>query len=126
VKHELTVRSIAELARVGQELVFTPQVERDAWAVMTRPHESNGLGLGISEARELMRSVENVMAFAEDVATIHELWRELVERYEVKGKQVHDANHVAAMLSHGIEEVLTFDERDFRRYVEIRVVMPRA
>jgi len=72
-----------------------------------------------------MHSIENVMVLLEDVPEVHQLWRDLVERYDVKGKQVHDANHVAAMLAHDIDEVLTLDERDFRRYHEIRIRLPQ-
>jgi predicted nucleic acid-binding protein len=51
-------------------------------------------------------------------------WQDLVQRYGVSGKQVHDANHVAAMLEHGISQILTLDKRDFERYTEISVQQP--
>ena len=32
------------------------------------------------------------------------------------GRQIHDANIVAAMLAHGERRLLTFNTADFRRY----------
>jgi predicted nucleic acid-binding protein len=46
--------------------------------------------------------------------------------HNVSGVQVHDARLAAAMRVHGIERVLTFNERDFARYPDIQAVHPRA
>lgn len=40
------------------------------------------------------------------------------------GVNVHDARLVAAMLSHKLTHILTFNAKDFRRYSEIEVVTP--
>ena len=47
-------------------------------------------------------------------------WEKLAAQYSVRGKQAHDANLVAAMLAHGIEAILTFNQADFVRYAEIQ------
>jgi len=44
--------------------------------------------------------------------------------YRVAGVQVHDARLVAAMLVHGIRNILTFKTQDFTRYSAITVVNP--
>lgn len=46
-----------------------------------------------------------------------EQWLRLVEEHEVKGKQVHDANIVAVMLSHGVTRLGTRNAADFERYL---------
>jgi predicted nucleic acid-binding protein len=38
---------------------------------------------------------------------------------------VHDARLVAAMLAHGVPQLLTLNDRDFARYAGISVVHPR-
>jgi hypothetical protein len=38
--------------------------------------------------------------------------------------QVHDARLVAAMLAHGVPQILTLNPRDFQRYTEITVLHP--
>ena len=45
--------------------------------------------------------------------------------YSVVGAKVHDARLVAAMYVHGVNNLLTLDEQDFKRYTRITVVHPR-
>lgn len=42
------------------------------------------------------------------------------------GKKVHDARLVAAMITHQITHLLTFNIDDFKRFSEIVVVDPRS
>jgi predicted nucleic acid-binding protein len=49
----------------------------------------------------------------------------LVSKHEVKGKEVHDARIVAAMLAHRVTHLLTFNTADFKRYTEIAAINPR-
>jgi predicted nucleic acid-binding protein len=42
------------------------------------------------------------------------------------GKQVHDTRLVAAMLTHNITHLLTFNVDDFKRFADIVVVDPRS
>ena len=40
----------------------------------------------------------------------------LCREVPVGGRQIHDANIVATMLTHGERRLLTFNQSDFRRY----------
>ena len=51
-------------------------------------------------------------------------WQSLVTKYDAKGKNAHDARLVAAMLRHGLTQVLTFNGSDFSRYTEIEAISP--
>jgi predicted nucleic acid-binding protein len=51
-------------------------------------------------------------------------WRTLVLDYKVCGIQVHDARIVAAMMAQQVDQILTFDLNDFKRYRGITVVHP--
>ena len=57
---------------------------------------------------------------------MHVEWRRLVVRHAVTGVKVHDARLVAAMLVHGVSNILTLNDRDFARYAGISAVNPRA
>ena len=48
---------------------------------------------------------------------------DLIARYGVRGRLVHDANIVATMLTHGIPRLLTFNARDFRRFGDLIEIM---
>jgi predicted nucleic acid-binding protein len=43
----------------------------------------------------------------------------LVRQYQIRGKQIHDANIVAVMLTHGIHRLATYNQADFQRFGEI-------
>ncbi len=51
----------------------------------------------------------------EDDAVLAELL-ELVQKHDVKGKQVHDANIVATMRANGIDRLATLNAADFKRF----------
>lgn len=48
-----------------------------------------------------------------------DLLRTLVQRYQVRGKNIHDANIVAVMLTRGVRRLATYNQADFQRFDEI-------
>lgn len=103
---------------IGQNLI-------EFWAVATRPITENGLGFTLPDAVVELSKLKATFTILPDTADILPLWEELVVRYEVRGKQSHDARLVAAMKAHDLTHLLTFDESDFKRYTEITVINPR-
>jgi predicted nucleic acid-binding protein len=49
---------------------------------------------------------------------------ELIEKYKLKGNRIFDAYLVAIMLSYGIKQIATDNERDFKIYKGIEVINP--
>ncbi len=107
-----------QLAVIGQNLI-------EFWAVATRPLANNGLALSIAVTAEHIEEFQQTFSRLPDTPDIFPRWQRLVERHEVSGRQVHDARLVAAMLVHGVSHILTFNDRDFKRYTEITVVNPQ-
>jgi len=103
---------------IGQNLI-------EFWAVATRPITENGLGFTITGAAVELTKLKATFTLLPDTADVLLLWEELVVRYEVRGKQSHDARLVAAMNAHNLTHLLTFDQRDFKRFSEISVVNPQ-
>lgn len=54
-----------------------------------------------------------------DDLDVFECLMQLLATHPGSGKQVHDANLVATMLTHGIARLLTFNGSDFRRFGDI-------
>lgn len=102
---------------IGQNLI-------EFWAVTTRTIPENGLGFTITAAALELTKLKATFTLLPDTADVLPLWEELVVRYEVRGKQSHDARLVAAMNAHNLTHLLTFDESDFKRFTEITVVNP--
>lgn len=96
------------------------------WAVATRPLESNGLALSISETIQELAQLKQFLSLKADIPEIYAEWENLVARHQVIGKKVHDARLVAAMIIHKIDHLLTFNTADFKRFSKITVVDPRG
>jgi predicted nucleic acid-binding protein len=100
----------------GLRLFASGQVLREYLAVCTRPIAANGLALTpVQAAANAERLAERLDLLAEDDAVARRL-RALVRKYEVRGRQVHDANLVATALAHGLTDILTANAADFARF----------
>lgn len=117
--------AVWKLANSGTLIHFTPQVARESWSVATRPADVGGYALTLEMADAILERAHQGLRFLHDTPDIYTIWRELLKRHRVSGKQVHDAYHAAAMLAHGISHVLTLDDRDFKRYSEITPIHPQ-
>lgn len=118
----VAVDAVARLRRRGEKLCVVPQNLIEFWAASTRPASANGLGLSCDDAEsELMRIRMFFILMLED-QTIFQHWQRLVSTYKVSGKTTHDARLVAAMQTHGIGNLLTFNTADFKRYSDIITV----
>ena len=115
----LAIDALAKLRTQGETLCVVPQNLIEFWAVATRPASVNGLGLSIEEAEnELAQIKQHFILKAEDT-TIFDNWENVVKTYRVSGKTTHDARIVAAMQTHRITHLLTFNVADFQRYSQL-------
>jgi predicted nucleic acid-binding protein len=114
------------LSKLGEHLHIVPQNIYEFWAVSTRPVANNGLGFSVQKAKRAIKHAEDLFSFLPDSQLIFAEWLRLVSKYRVHGINSHDARIVAAMNVHGVENLLTFNVEDFRRYNqrEINVVSP--
>ena len=71
------------------------------------------------------RWIERLFSFLADSAATHDEWRRLVVAHAVSRVQVHDARLVAAMLVHGVPNLLTLNVTDFSGYAAIAAVHPQ-
>jgi predicted nucleic acid-binding protein len=116
--------AIESLRLNGDSLSVFPQNLIEFWAVATRPSVNNGLGLSIALAESQVNNLKAMFALLNDTPQIFSAWERIVRQYRVTGKQAHDARLVAAMEVHSLTHLLTFNDRDFKRFTEITVVNP--
>lgn len=124
--HSLSLESIAVARQRGYRPAIVPQVVYEFWVIATRPAEQNGLGMSVSEVESDLAKCFEMFDLFRDERAIFDNWHALVLRYEVKGKQAHDARLAAAMMRHGIQYLLTFNEADFSRFEGITIVNPKT
>jgi predicted nucleic acid-binding protein len=108
----------------GADLFYTSQNLAEFWNVCTRPADRNGFGFSIAETDERATLIESKFSFAPDSEATHQESRRMVVAANVSGIQVHDARLVATMHVHGIENLLTLNVKDFRRFGDITVLSP--
>ncbi|BDI34110.1 hypothetical protein CCAX7_61610 [Capsulimonas corticalis] len=100
----------------GEDLYILPQNIVEFWNGATRPANVNGLGLTPAQADAEVGKIEALFPLLEDTPAVHTEWRKLVANCSVSGVQVHDARIAAAMLTHGVMHLLTFNVRHFNRF----------
>jgi predicted nucleic acid-binding protein len=125
--HSLVQQAVEALVGRQEELFTATQNIGEFWNVATRPTASNGLGLPSSEAIRLIENgIEPVCGIMLDASTSYLELKRLLCKYNVVGKQVHDARLVALMLTRRIDTILSLNGRDFQRYKSegISIVAP--
>ena len=118
------LKATTTLLSQGETLCTAPQNIVEFWNVATRPVDKNGLGMSLLEVENEVTKFETLFPVKLDLPAIHQQWLDLVNSYQVKGVNVHDARLVAVAMVHGLTHILTFNDKDFRRYQEITVVRP--
>lgn len=113
------------LGKGGFRGCVVPQVIYEYWVVATRPLEQNGLDHRLSHVNRDLDRIQGMFLFLRDERAVFEHWHNLVSQHEVRGKNAHDARLVAAMHRHGVEHILTNNDRDFRRFTGITIHTPK-
>jgi len=106
------------------QLWISRQVIREYLVQITHPHTFETPFTGEAAVNRVSHSLETCRVVDETSATTHRLL-DLIANYPVSGKQIHDANIVAAMLANNIPTLLTLNAVDFNRYADrITVLIP--
>jgi predicted nucleic acid-binding protein len=124
--YPIVVSAVDLILKHGAVLCYTSQNVAEFWNTCTRPLERNGYALSVHETDQRARFFETKLRLLEDSVAIHHEWRQLLVTHRVSGVKVHDARLVAAMKIHGVKYILTFNEKDFIRYTDIKAVHPAA
>jgi predicted nucleic acid-binding protein len=70
--------------------------------------------------------IKGLFPLLPEPAAVFDEWERLVTKYQVSGKNVHDARLVATMNLHGLTRILTFNVADFARYKHIEAIHPQS
>lgn len=113
-----------------EQLIIVPQNLYEFWAVATRrfgapPKGQNGLGMTCNQASLWITFFQRRLKLLSDRADLVDRWHTLVKTHGIIGLKSHDARIVAAMQSHGISRILTFNASDFKAF-PITVVDPAS
>jgi predicted nucleic acid-binding protein len=118
------VSAIHELKNRNFELVMVPQNLYELWVISTRAVALNGFGMSVSDTKLLQEKCIQQFRILRDERGIFDFWFQIVSSNQVIGKSAHDARLVAAMVKHSIQNILTFNVQDFKRYSQIKAFDP--
>ena len=121
--HNAARNWITTLQQDNTVLWITTQIVREYLVILTRGQvfsQTFTIDEALNEIEALFPSFEIA---GESEASLVRL-RAIVRQYQIQGKQIHDANLVAVMLTHGILHLATYNETDFKRFQEISLEVP--
>jgi predicted nucleic acid-binding protein len=119
-------RAVAKLIRRNDAVFFCAQNIAEFWNVATRPADRNGLGFSHEEVLREVSDIERLLTLLPDTPSIYPAWKQLVRDHKVQGVKVFDARIVATMNVYSVENVLTFNVVDFKRYPQITAIDPSS
>jgi predicted nucleic acid-binding protein len=126
--HPMHLFAIDAITLLRQQQVFLyifPQTLIEFWTVATRPLNVNGRGISVTKASQEVAQIKQFFPLQPDTPEIFPIWERLIVQHQVMGKQAHDTRLVAAMITHHISHLLTFNTKDFKRFTEITAIDPR-
>ena len=124
--HPVVLAAMTELKRRGHDFMLLPQAIYESWVVATRPKAQNGLGLIVAECVDETAVFRTYTTFLPDDPLLTDVWLQLIADHQCRGKIAHDARYVAAMRTHGLSHLLTFNVADFACFLGIVVLDPHA
>jgi predicted nucleic acid-binding protein len=126
-EHQSIRDALRQLLGRRHSLVTARQNIVEFWNVCTRPTSARGgFGLSVEETLRRVRLIERFVEVLNEPDTTYRHWKGLVTKYQVIGKQVHDAKIASVMVAYRIKRLLTLNDVDFRRYSEVEAFTPSA
>ncbi len=123
-EHRLVRRAVRQITVQGDQPVLVPQVLYEFWNTGTRPLAANGFGWDSERTRDEVERLLASFLLLPETSEVFRIWLELVTTQQVSGKQVHDARLAAAVKAHDVDNLLTLNGDDFKRF-DISFVHPR-
>lgn len=121
--HQLALQTIQSLIDAEVELWLSRQVLREFIVSVTRP-QTYANPQPIELVVERVHFFENQFRIAEDSPQVTARLLELLQQIPTGGRQVHDANIMATMLTVGVNRLLTHNTQDFEHFAEFITVLP--
>ncbi|MEW6238620.1 MAG: type II toxin-antitoxin system VapC family toxin [Candidatus Omnitrophota bacterium] len=115
--------ALMELRRKGIELIVSPQIIREYLCVVTRS-ASCSKNILFSQILENLNRIQKEFVLVEENRHVVDCLVDIVRNVSVAGKQIHDANIVATMITHGVSHLLTRNTADFIRFSQYIHIAP--
>jgi len=118
IYHQKAKEGISQLINLGYNLFITSQIVREILVVLTKEgimEKAIKVDEAISKINELL---EFLSILYENEKSLYVL-KDLVKKYQLKGKRIHDVNVVAVAVVNNIRRIFTHNIGDFKCFSEI-------
>mgnify|MGYP002777915359 CR=1 FL=1 len=116
--HAIARQTLVELSAAGNNLWISRQVLREYLATLSRPQNFT-IALSPGALKKDVEDFQNQFLVAEDNFEVTQNLLDLLQKYTVGGRQIHDANIVATMLAYDIPQLITHNVSDFKRFCNL-------
>ncbi len=102
----------------GLVLCVTPQILREYMVVLTRGAVFEKQ-FSTAEVLTVVETLLQTLEVLDETTIVADTLHDLLRRYPLRGKRIHNANLVAVMLTYGISRLATYNRDDFAVFKEI-------
>lgn len=85
-------------------------------SVITRYEQNN---IDVNEALNIVRDIENITTFLYPNYSSYQKFKKLINKYKPSGLQIHDFEIISISLDNNIDNIATFDIKDYKNIEEI-------
>jgi predicted nucleic acid-binding protein len=117
---DLARHKLDNLSEIGSTLIISDQVIREYLVIMTRPGFLEKPVSSKSALEDIERMLKEFTIIFPDQNSLENLIN-LVSKYEIKGKKIHDTAIVSLMFTNGIKDILTHNIDDFKSFQGITI-----
>lgn len=122
--HQAAITVLKETYDQGIEQTISTQILREFYGFATRPGE-HGVMPPLTPILRSIQSFQRSFRVLDDTHIVSlRLFDHLVQKTQIGGRQIHDANIVATMLTYGITHLLTNNPAHFARFAEVITIVP--
>jgi predicted nucleic acid-binding protein len=121
--HTIARQTLVELNATGNNLWISRQVIREYLATLSRP-QSFTIALSPEALKKDIEYFQNQFLIAEENFQVTQNLLDLIQKFTVGGRQIHDANIVATMQAYEIPQLLTHNVSDFKRFSNLINLIP--
>jgi predicted nucleic acid-binding protein len=118
--HQSTKSIFLSLTERNNKFYISNQILREYISSCTREKLHKSYEELIFDCEEFIQ----VFEVLEDTKQVSISLLELCKKYQVNGKQVHDANITASMIANSIPYILTANVADFKRFSDLIKIIP--
>lgn len=105
---------------IDNEIFISNQVLKEYLVTMSRLSSETNLDLFISDANYFANKFNLLFDSQESKIIL----MDIIAKFKVRGKQIHDANIVATMLANNIKNLFTHNVKDFERFSSLINIVP--